>query len=300
MSVNILDRVLSSRENKTRQEFNPLELLNILFKLISGKEAEVLRRRFGLNTKGRETLEVIGEAYGVTRERIRQIESQAIEKIKTAPNFHEIIQPVEQLMISLLENHGGVLTKELMFELLTFELDKSLQTKQAIYFILAKLLDDKIEEITLSQKYISGWKLRLTSMAFVDEVINGLEQVINQAKAPQTLEKLYQHFQDIAKHISKIFKKKAYPPTVHNELILNDEYVLVGRGIYALAEWGFKEGVVSSVIAEVLKKANRPLTRNEVVEGVLKQRIVKKNTIHLALTDKEKFLKTRDGKYINA
>ena len=108
------------------------------------------------------------------------------------------------------------------------------------------------------------------------------------------------HFEDIAKHISKIFKKKAYPPTVHNELILNDEYVLVGRGIYALAEWGFKEGVVSSVIAEVLKKANRPLTRNEVVEGVLKQRIVKKNTIHLALTDKEKFLKTRDGKYINA
>lgn len=105
------------------------------------------------------------------------------------------------------------------------------------------------------------------------------------------------HFEDIAEKITKIFKKKAYPPTVHNELILNEEYVLVGRGIYALKEWGFKEGVVASVIADILDAAGKPLSRTAIIDKVLEQRMVKKNTIMLALTDKSRFKKTSDGLY---
>lgn len=107
------------------------------------------------------------------------------------------------------------------------------------------------------------------------------------------------HFTEITKRINEaqFDSRKAYAPTVHNELILNDRYVLVGRGIYGLKEWGYRPGVVLDVIKEILANAPDGLTREEVVRRVLEQRIVKKNTVHLALTNKEHFRKSKDGRY---
>lgn len=107
------------------------------------------------------------------------------------------------------------------------------------------------------------------------------------------------HFNTITETINqlKFDDRPAYPPTVHNELILNKEYILVGRGIYALREWGYKPGVVADVIVGILKNATSPLSREEIVNLVLKERMVKKNTIYLALTDKHKFQKKSDGTY---
>lgn len=108
------------------------------------------------------------------------------------------------------------------------------------------------------------------------------------------------HFNQITEKINKLKfdERPAYPPTVHNELILNKEYVLIGRGIYALREWGYKPGVVSDVISDILAKEDEPLTRDQIVEKVLKRRMVKKNTVHLALTDKKRFHKRANGTYV--
>lgn len=107
------------------------------------------------------------------------------------------------------------------------------------------------------------------------------------------------HFRDIAEHINEagFDSKKAYAPTVHNELILDDRYILVGRGIYALKEWGFAPGVVGDVIEEILKKSGAPMTRDEIVEEVLAQRMVKKGTVYLALSNSNKFFKDKEGKF---
>lgn len=107
------------------------------------------------------------------------------------------------------------------------------------------------------------------------------------------------HFREIADYInnSNFDKKKAYSPTVHNELILDDRYVLVGRGIYALSEWGYTPGVVGDVIQNILKKNGEPMTRDQIVEEVLQQRMVKKGTIYLALSNSEKFARNSEGKY---
>lgn len=107
------------------------------------------------------------------------------------------------------------------------------------------------------------------------------------------------HFTEIAQVINEtgFDRRKAYAPTVHNELILNKQYVLVGRGVYALREWGYKPGVVADVLVDVLRGSPKPMSRDELVEKVLEQRQVKKNTIHLALTDRIKFTKHRDGTY---
>lgn len=107
------------------------------------------------------------------------------------------------------------------------------------------------------------------------------------------------HFREIADFINKanFDKKVAHPATIHNELILNDKFVLIGRGIYALSEWGYKPGTVADVISEILKNSGRPLTKEEITNEVLKSRMVKKSTINLALTDKNRFKKLPDQTY---
>jgi hypothetical protein len=104
------------------------------------------------------------------------------------------------------------------------------------------------------------------------------------------------HFSDVAKQISTLFAKKAHVATTHNELIKDPRFVLVGRGLYALAEWGYQPGVVRDVIKEILRKQG-PLTRDEVMEEVRKVRYVKDNTILVNLNDAKQFKKTKDGKY---
>ena len=107
------------------------------------------------------------------------------------------------------------------------------------------------------------------------------------------------HFNEITQKINEIGfdHRQAYPPTVHNELILNKEYVLVGRGIYALREWGYKPGVVADVLADIIREVGQPMDREELMKRVMQQRMVKKNTVALALTNKNKFRRLPDGRY---
>ena len=107
------------------------------------------------------------------------------------------------------------------------------------------------------------------------------------------------HFSEIAKEIKKSdFKRKdVTTQAIHNELIKDNRFVLVGRGIYALKEWGYKKGTVADVIAEILKKANEPLHRDEIVKRVLKNRYVKETTILLNLQGKPQFKRVAKATY---
>lgn len=58
------------------------ETVAALLDTLSEREAEVLRLRFGLYDGQTHTLEEVGKIYGVTRERIRQIETKAIRKLR--------------------------------------------------------------------------------------------------------------------------------------------------------------------------------------------------------------------------
>jgi len=108
------------------------------------------------------------------------------------------------------------------------------------------------------------------------------------------------HFRKIATKINeaKFDGKQAHPATIHNELILDhSRYVLVGRGIYALKEWGYKPGIVADVIKEVLNSSDQSMNRQQIIDEVLKRRIVKDTTIILALANKGNFKKMSDGTY---
>lgn len=104
------------------------------------------------------------------------------------------------------------------------------------------------------------------------------------------------HFSDVAKAIGTLFSKKAHVATTHNELIKDDRFVLVGRGLYALTEWGYKPGVVRDVIREVLDK-HGALKKDEIIDLVKKVRFVKDNTILVNLNDPRYFKRAKDGRY---
>ena len=104
------------------------------------------------------------------------------------------------------------------------------------------------------------------------------------------------HFSEVTSKIEELFGKEAHQATTHNELIRDSRFVLVGRGLYALKEWGYREGVVRDVIAEVLRE-NGPMTKEEVIDRVLRERYVKANTVAVNLQDQKYFTKTDDGKF---
>ncbi|MFA6215073.1 MAG: sigma factor-like helix-turn-helix DNA-binding protein [Patescibacteria group bacterium] len=376
----ILDKIIESQERQQAAQFNPNDLVANLFKNLSAKESDILSRRFGLLGKEKETLEQIGKYYDITRERIRQIETATVKKLKDLKDFRRHVETAEQYITHLLENYGGIMEENFLLDEINTTLSSDSSHHPASRFILNNLLNDKVESIKSGQELLNGWKLPVVSLDLIKEAIGELVNIINDEnkllKTEELLDifrkkdffknrkeqiaslrlgvgdneldeeidkiinsylkiskdanqnilgewglgkwntvypkrmsdKIYLvlrktgkplHFTEITDLINQVGfdKKVAYPATIHNELILDDRYVLVGRGIYALKEWGYEPGTVIDIIIEVLKKAEEPLTKEEIVKAVLDQRIVRKSTIYLALTNKEKIKKLPDGKY---
>ncbi len=109
----------------------------------------------------------------------------------------------------------------------------------------------------------------------------------------------HMHFNEISESIKKSdFKRKdVTTQAIHNELIKDKRFVLIGRGIYALKEWGYEKGTVADIITEVLREAGEPLHRDEIVKRVLKSRFVKETTILLNLQGKTQFKRVAKATY---
>ncbi len=103
------------------------------------------------------------------------------------------------------------------------------------------------------------------------------------------------HFKEVANAITQMFAKRAHMATTHNELMKDSRFVLVGRGLYALSEWGFTPGVVREVISRILKEG--PKTKAQIIDEVKKVRMVKETTISMNLNDRKYFAKKSDGTY---
>lgn len=307
--------------------------------LISGlgkREREVLIRRYGLFGKKSETLQSIGDSFGVTRERVRQIQSFAEKKAKEKIEKYKVIF---KKINDYLKKNGGLKREEILLEdlggseknelLFILELGgKFLKTKQDENFYNFWALNEEIVKkskelikficraLEKEKKLMEFEKLKALAKTNREFLISCLEISKKIKKNEKGLyglkewpeisprgvrDKAYLIFKELGKplHFTEVASliKNANVATVHNELIRDERFILVGRGIYALKEWGYFPGEVKEVIFKILKEKGKPMTKEEIIEEVRKQRIVRENTILINLANKNYFERDEKGRY---
>jgi hypothetical protein len=168
---------------------------------------------------------------------------------------------------------------------------------------LASFVKEGAASATVAENYL-GLTKRIGKNPYGDEGLSEWPEI-----SPKTIrDKIYLvlkknneplHFESIARGINEVkFEdgQKALGPTVHNELIKDDRFVLVGRGMYGLRESGYEPGIAREVIARVLKEKG-PMAAKDVVSHVTKQRFFKPNTVVINLQNKALFERMPDGRY---
>lgn len=332
------------------------KLFNTLLASLTSRQKEVIQGRFALgNASEPKTLAAIGDKFGVSRERIRQIEAAALKLISAEIKPNSVYAEILERGKKHLDASGGISGEEqLVGELKKVanginrnHLDLLLAATNAFYgypedggflpFYYAKKAD-----LAGAVGFLNKWTVRLNEQknnilsggynqefagfvkqcgikpAIAENYVGISKNIRDNAYGdagltdwpeinPRTIrDKIYLvmkkhgqplHFRGIADGINKagIDGRKALVATVHNELIRDNRFVLIGRGIYALSENGYTPGNAREIIHKVLKQ--KPMHLPEVVMAVQKERILKPNTILINLQNKSFFEKLPDGKY---
>lgn len=307
-----------------------------LIRKLEEREKEIIIRRYGLQEEEPETLQSIGDSLGITRERVRQIQELAKKKIKPELErfrqiFDEIIAYFKEYggarkEETMLKEIGGKERNNLLFLLdlygkfLRINQDKNFHTfwaldqrvvemvKKTISLLCKKLEKEKklmsFEELSGDSKTEN--KFLLSCLEISKRIQQNQKGLYGLKEWPEinprgVRDKAYLLLKELQKplHFSEVAKliNGANVATVHNELIKDERFVLVGRGIYALKEWGYYPGQVRDVILKILKEERRPLTKEEILEKVKQQRIVKETTVFLNLSNRKYFIRDKEGKY---
>ncbi len=332
----------------------PKLVVKALLKSLPPRAQEVIIKRYGLGKSPEKmTLEAIGKTYGITRERVRQIENYAIANIQKSKEYEAQIGAFKELE-TMVSQMGGIIAEEDLLD----SVSKDISIQNHVYFLLVlgrtfkwQKEDEHFKhrwhvDETTSKKVEEALKKLYKNLKdddiipeseMIDTFLNHIEGLNDQYRNDEILKRWLSiskkvgknplgewgvshspnirakgmrdyaflvirkhgspiHFREVAKQIEKLFNRKAHVATTHNELIKDPRFVLVGRGLYALSEWGYMSGVVKDVIQKILEK-HGPLGRKEVIEKVLKERYVKENTILVNLQNPKYFKKDKDGRY---
>lgn len=333
-----------------------------LLSVLNTRNRDVISRRFGLKIGKKETLESIGKTYGITRERVRQIEEVSLKQIRDGMNagLAVKIKPFVNLAENILEQAGGVTKEDNLFAKFS-GIAKENPANSALVFFLS--LDGRLKRFSETDDFHAHWSLSdqhadsfNKSLASFCKALDGegapipeLSVVDFYKKSGATMkdttpvlvnsylsvskniaknnfgqigliswpdikprgvrDKAFlvlkrdgkpKHFREITQliNVSGFGERKANVQTVHNELIKDRRFVLVGRGLYGLTEWGYKAGTVKDVIVDIMRSAAKPLHKKDIVAQVLSHRMVKENTILLNLQNSKFFDKKGDGIYV--
>ncbi|GMQ95316.1 MAG: hypothetical protein BMS9Abin13_429 [Patescibacteria group bacterium] len=334
--------------------FKPTQTAKKLLSVLRERDRDVLTRRYGLGPDVEKmTLEAIGEVYGITRERVRQVENFALGSIKKSEIFSKEQVALEDLRV-LISSLGGVVGERDLLEYIsknedvqnnvTFLMvlgDSFSKKKECKHFKHRWVVDEEIsqtveESLKALYENLSDDDL-ISEGEMIASFLDHLKDISEKYKNEEILKRWLalsktvaknpldewgiatspninargirdyaflvirdhgspMHFTEVSKAVSSLFKKKAHIATCHNELIKDKRFVLVGRGLYALSEWGYEGGVVKDVIRKIIEKVG-PMTKDEIIEKVLKERYVKANTVVVNLQDIDRFKKDEAGRY---
>ena len=330
--------VSSSDAVKVQVDFDIL--MKRLLGLLSKKEKDVIERRFAIGYTQRETLDFIGKRYSVTRERIRQIEAVAIQKLVRISQ-DKSIRVLHELAQQILQSHGGVMFEDLLISEMLKHIDKPTSVDiNSLKFTLK--VSNNVKKQEKNQFHRTFWHINDVAATAVKLAMKDIKKFLTQQKTVQSFEKIStaleekhsqellhsamyidwnlletentqwglkswrfinprsikdciqivlkkqgkpMHFTDIMQAITADFpeRKRVTPQASHNELIRHDQFVLVGRGLYGLSEWGLAAGTVCDLIRSVLVENGGEMKRQEIIRKVLEKREVRLGTISLSL-----------------
>ncbi len=338
-------------------QFKPKQSTKRLLAVLPDRARDVLTSRYGLGKSDEKmTLDAIGKTYGITRERVRQIENYAIANIRKSDAYKAEATTFKELE-NLLHSLGGIVVEDDF--LASVAKDESTQNHVNFLLVLGDTFKKRKEDDEFKHRWhvneelakqVEGSLRKLYSnlndqdllpeSEMVNTFLRHLEGVSEKYKNQEIVRRWLSlskkvgknavgdwgvshspniktkgmrdyaflvirkhgspiHFREVARQINDVFKKKAHVATTHNELIKDPRFVLVGRGLYALAEWGYMSGVVKDVIRKIIEK-NGPLTKEQIIDKVLKERYVKENTILVNLQNHKYFKKDKENRYHNA
>jgi len=333
--------------------FSPKSITKDLLAELPDRSRRVLADRFGLGAKSESrTLDAIGREYGITRERIRQIENHGLMTVRESRSYEAHAQHLDDLKKAL-HQLGSIVAEHIALD----ELSKNEAERNHLLFLLTvgHQFDDRREtadyrsrwhtdgqladavERALASLYesLEGNKL-ISQDDFIQEFAKHLKEEGIKNKPADVLARWLliskrlgknplgewgrvdsphvrikntrdfayltlkrhgspMHFTEVAKGIERLFARKTHPATTHNELIKDSRFVLVGRGLYALKEWGYEPGVVREVMKGIIEREG-PLTRAEIIDRVKRERYVKDATIAVNLQS-PMFVREPDGRY---
>lgn len=343
----------------TCQKLNVQKIIFEMTASLPSRTKDVIEKRFGLNQAEAITLEAIGQKYGITRERVRQIEYDGLNALRQ-PQHLGRLNSFFELAQSHLRDRGDFQEEQSLYK----ELGQTANlAPRQFYFAL--YLNKNFHYLPAGRQYNAAWTINKNSATKVQKAINNIVKELRMIRRPVSQNEILAvgarhlkqtvgfslvsdtitnsslalakeiasnpfgeyglvhwadinprgvrdkahlifkrhgkplHFREVAEHINKASfdSRSAHPQTVHNELIKDQRFVLIGRGIYALKDWGYEPGTVKDVLLQLFKKSRRPLSKDEIVNKVTAQRLVKANTILLNLQNRNYFERTADGKY---
>ncbi len=354
MKIKIIFKGYYILNNMSVISFKPKQTSKKLLSVLPERARDIITRRFGIDSDEKMTLEAIGQIYGITRERVRQIENFAINSIKKS-SIYEKEQPSFEELNSLVSSLGGIVVEDDLLAHITK--NKNIQNNVSLFLVLGDAFKREKEDEEFKHRWIvdenianevhssiKALRLSLSNDDLISEneiierFLKNLKNIPDEYRNEETAKRWISiskkidknpldewgllsspnikargmrdyaflvirrhgnpmHFSEVAREIEKSFGRKAHVATCHNELIKDSRFVLVGRGLYALTDWGYASGVVRDVISDILKK-NGPLSKNDVIDKVLKERYVKPNTVMVNLQNTKHFNRNKNGLYM--
>jgi hypothetical protein len=276
--VRQIEKKAISKIERNQDNLQIKELVVLVEKTLSGfqnlvKERQLIKHLEDEGTK-QESLGVYYIALQISQQTGLLRKTQTLAKTwynKTLLNEVEIKAVVKEA-VSLLETKGSAIEEQTLLDSIAKKLNINTQ-------LIPNILSITTEVKNLEGVYgLAHWR-NVNPKSIKDKAVI----ILKRAHRPL-------HFRTINKliHDSRFDHKQVTVEAVHNELIRYEDFVLVGRGLYALSEWGYTKGTVKDVIYQILEEYG-PLKKKEIVEHVLKKRQVKIGTISLNLQKNTEF-----------
>lgn len=328
-------------KDKKSEELTRLDAISIvdsLFSELLDREKDILSRRFGLKGDKGETLEKIGSLHKLTRERVRQIEAASIKKIKKLEKLEESISSLKEVVESLLTEHGGLIRRDYLLDILTvisLELNGSAEAgadteanrqsyRNHFNFLISKLMSDDLELVGDSEHFNPSFKKKDTEVDHLEELasdllkkVDGLKKTFTTEELLDLLKKLEAYNKHTAKltgssaDITSIFKSQIFPDKAE---VINSNKILYSLmqalknleqnkyGEWGIADWGeVKPKTVNDKIYLILKHAGAPLHFTEIAKKINEMKFDKKTanaaTVHNELILDDRYVLVNRGTY---